>query len=157
MHHVTLRRLLVGMALVTVCGVADFASAQNPWRTKYFRRDGLFHVEKYHTGNGLTPVGGAVLTTGITQFAPIVGAALGRDTPESANRDATTVTLPQDYITELSRANELLKRTEALVNGLPPATTTTPAPAQPTPVSSDDKGTPASPEFGSKTRWNPRP
>src|SRR5262245_65212513 len=76
-----------------VIGCGTFAPpVQAQWRTRYVHREGLFHVEKYHTGNGITPTGAGVLIAGINAFAPIVGTVVGRETPEdreaAAQRDA---------------------------------------------------------------------
>ena len=90
------------------------------------RRDGLFHVERYRWGNGLTPQGAAVLTSGIEAFAPIVPVlvtgGVGREANgqrrdyESRDSETRTCTLPESYIVEQRRANDLLVRTARLVD-----------------------------------------
>jgi hypothetical protein len=144
------------LAFASVASMCQSASAQ--WRTKYFRRDGLFHVEKYHTGNGLTPVGGEVLMAGITAFAPIVGTLAGRDAPRDeaqreAPRDMPRALLPEEYIVEQRRANDLLERTANLVNWLPPAGG---APG-PQPLQNGPSPGPVPSEFGARSPWAPRP
>jgi len=136
------------LVFATIATMCHSASAQ--WRTHYVKRDGLFHVEKYHTGNGLTPVGGEVLMTGITAFAPIVGSLVGREAPrDEATRDTPRALLPDDYIVEQRRANDLLERTAHLVN----------YPSSGSGVSDQRPPTPGlvPSEFGTQSPWAPRP
>jgi len=130
-------------------------SASAQWRTHYVRRDGLFHVEKYHTGNGLTPVGGQVLMTGITAFAPIVGTLAGREAPQDeAARDTPRALLPDDYIEQQRRANDLLERTAQLVNFVPSGNG---GPIPPAPQQGGTGASAAGGQFGPKSPWRPRP
>lgn len=115
------------LALLVLGGTAmPIQSAVAQWRTHYVRRDGLIHVEKYRTGNGLTPVGGAVLMTGITEFAPVVAGAIGREAPESRDAGARNLAFPPEYLEESKKARELLSATARLVGNQPPASGSTP-------------------------------
>jgi hypothetical protein len=146
----------VGLCVLVVAGLATMCqSASAQWRTHYVRRDGLFHVEKYRTGNGLTPAGAGVLTAGINAFAPIVGSLVGRAAPpDETSRDTPRALLPDDYIEEQRRANDLLERTARLVNfTVPGGGASTPL----SPVQDGPGATASSPEFGTQSPWAPRP
>lgn len=91
-------------------------------------RNGLFHVTRYHWGNGLTPAGAAFLTDAVDTIVPaipgIIAAATGREVDNQtrdaqsrslATRTPVQFTAPQDYVDEQRRANDLLARTASLV------------------------------------------
>ncbi len=102
------------------------------WRGRAVARDGLFHVQRYHWGNGITPVGGSVLNTAIPVLAEVGLAALGRG--EDASRDAASrgpaawAGWPE-YKKSQDEANALLQRTAALLNSGVPGPNVVPAPA----------------------------
>ena len=124
------------LAIVTVVSAFPAASASGQDYFRYppygslrghmVRRDGLFHVERYRWGNGLTPQGATVLTSAIDAFAPIVpvlvSGGVGREANgqsrdyESRDSETRTCTLPDSYIVEQRRANDLLARTARLVD-----------------------------------------
>lgn len=113
-------RLILACSIVAlVAGFVATQSAEAQWRTHYVRRDGLFHVEKYKTGNGLTPIGGAVLTTLIGATPDILNAAAGRDLDQDQSRGVDE-SWKASYAEQQKAANDLLERTAALVGYKPP-------------------------------------
>jgi len=143
---------VIGLTVIfTAVLSSDSAMAQ--WRTHYVRRDGLFHVEKYHTGNGVTPQG-ANMIVGLGQaFAPIAGLALGRE-EEQRSRDMPTQSDLAAYNEELAKARDLLARTAHLVDSHisatpPPATNVQPPATNPNGQRIDD--------YQGPNPWNPRP
>jgi hypothetical protein len=110
--------LLTLFASVLVLVMSGDILAQSPWRTHYVKRDGLFHVERYRTGNGITPNGSLVLTNAFDAFAPVVSAALSAGTKEAPG-DGTirSVNWQDDYLKELKRADDLLERANRLLEG----------------------------------------
>jgi len=138
--------------------MSETAFAQLPLRGHYMRRDGLFHVERARWGGGITPQGAAVLMHGIDVFGPIVGGIVGREAAAdrgAETRATTRAALPQEYIVEQRRANDLLERTAALV-GYKATTGVGPQVVGPS-VIDPDRGTPASEaEFGPNP-WKQRP
>lgn len=115
----------LALAAAVVVGWGSFTpSAEAQWRTHYVRRDGLFHVEKYHTGNGITPAFAGMMVGIANAAAPVAEAALGRDTPEDreakAERDAARAEVMANMAQAQAEANALLDRTARLVNYLPP-------------------------------------
>jgi len=87
------------------------------WRGRAVARDGLFRVQRYHWGSGVTPTGATVLNTLIPVIPEIIGAATGRD----ADSRSTSRGGPEpwkgweDYAQAQREANALLERTAALV------------------------------------------
>ena len=73
-------RQIVGMvALAIGLSIVCSSNVEAQWRGRYVRRDGLFHVEKYHWGNGITPTGALVINHALDVLAPIAQQALNRD------------------------------------------------------------------------------
>jgi len=115
-------RTILLLVLVSLSGHfwAQDAAAQNPWRTRYVKRDGLFHVEKYRTGNGLTDNGLALLLKVTEVAGPIL---------EGVTRNAMAGTRDMDgtdsggweieYQEEQQRADELLERINGLLQDEP--------------------------------------
>ena len=106
-------------------------------RGRAVARDGLFHSQRYHWRNGLTPVGGEVLVHGIdvlgpaaVSFANVAAEALrpglGRGVADEDNslrsgtRSVTEFTAPKDYVDAQLAANALLVRTAALIDSSGP-------------------------------------
>lgn len=98
------------------------------WRGRAVARQGLFNVQKYRWGGGITPTGGAVLTTLIPVIPEIIGATVpfARDdssTRDSASRDATSRPAFQqtsgwsEYAAEQRRATDLLLKLDRLSGG----------------------------------------
>ncbi|MGE0757400.1 MAG: hypothetical protein AB7F89_11285 [Pirellulaceae bacterium] len=156
----TCRRLGLTSLLLLAAMSVTCSTASAQWRGRYVHRSGLFRdVERLHWGGGITPAGASVLTTGITQFAPIVGALVGREEPadrgESADREARGRSdWCEKYAEQQRLANELLARTADLVRrvgGEPqPAESISPG------LTPSGAGTPAGSEFGSNP-WEAHP
>lgn len=91
------------------------------WRGRAVARDGLFHVQRYHWGNGITPVGGSVLNTVIPVLADVGLAALGREGSRDVGASSRGSTWAgwDEYTKAQEEANALLKRTAALLNQQP--------------------------------------
>lgn len=114
--------LLFGSALTAEACMAQ--SFQYPpygaHRGRMVARDGIGHSVRYRWGNGLTPTGGAVLTSAIDAFAPAVIAVAGRDFDSGADsRDAARGMDPAQLsrlAAAQERANDLLVRTARLVD-----------------------------------------
>lgn len=83
--------------------------AQAPWRSHYVKRDGLFHVEKYRTGNGITNNGLVFLQTVTEAAAPIV-AGLTRDLDAKSGRRELDNSWEESYNSEQTRATEIYDR-----------------------------------------------
>ncbi|MFM9068786.1 MAG: hypothetical protein ACKOUR_15860, partial [Planctomycetota bacterium] len=88
---------------------SEQAFAQAPWRTHYVKRDGLFHVEKYRTGNGITNNGLVFLQTLTEAAAPVV-AGLTRDLDAKIGQRELDNSWEENYNSEQSRATEIYDR-----------------------------------------------
>lgn len=110
------RKVLICVFAI-VAAVISTESAHAQWRSRYLKRDGLFHVERYHTGNGLTSVGAGVLTTLITSAPGIIDSVQGRDLnePQEESSRAIDNSWKEHYAVEQQSANNLLERTARLV------------------------------------------
>lgn len=87
------------------------------WRGRMVARDGLFHVQRYHWGGGLTPTGGAFLTSAVSDLAPLLVSLAGARDLDADSRSSETARFDarEDYIREQRRANDLLERTASIV------------------------------------------
>jgi hypothetical protein len=134
--------LIALIVLVASLAVAERASAQTlqyppygSWRGRAVARDGLFRVQRYRWGNGITPQGATVLTTLIPVIPDIIRVAtnpLGAEDPAAAAERAGW----SEYAEEQKRATDVLLRLEKLAGsslGEPAATGAAaqkPSPAQ---------------------------
>lgn len=115
-------RTILLLVLLSLSGhfLAENASAQNPWRTRYVKRDGLFHVEKYRTGNGLTDNGLALLVKLTDAAQPIIAGMAGDLLPGSRSMEGgDSGEWVSDYENEQQRAEELLERINNLLQDEP--------------------------------------
>ena len=142
------RKILLCAVLAAVASCVFSSSADAQWRTRYVRRDGLFHVEKYRTGNGITPVGGAVLTALITTAGDVAGNVLGKDVEEETPREIDD-SWKQAYAEQQRKANDLLVRTSALVGLKADVPHVDPV----APTSVDGVGTPTNETEAGKNPW----
>ena len=121
-----MRRMMGLGSVVVLLGVLSMesASAQTlqyaPYgslRGRAVARDGLFRVQKYHWGNGLTPQGASVLNTAIETVVPLIPTFLGREVESDASRsrNASRFAPMSENNAEMERANELYARTQRLL------------------------------------------
>lgn len=101
--------LLLIVVGVSFCLGGGQLFAQAPWRTHYVKRDGLFHVEKYRTGNGITNNGLVFLQT-VTQAAAPIVAGLTRDLDAKSGQRELDNSWEESYNSEQSRAQEIYDR-----------------------------------------------
>ena len=114
------------------CCTCDAQTFQYPpygaQRGRMLSRDGIGHVTRYHWGNGLTPTGGAFLTSAVTELAPAFLAFAGSRDFESDTRSRDSDARSRDIAraersTTRDRlaiaqeeANDLLLRTARLLD-----------------------------------------
>lgn len=117
--------LLLAISVGSLAEICEAQSFQYPpygaWRGRMVSREGFGNSVRYRWGNGITPTGGAVLSTAITELAPAVIAFAGRgeesDTRNAAARNAREVTIDRQELAAAQRdANDLLARTARLLD-----------------------------------------
>lgn len=112
--------LLAALAVVTMVLTADVASAQYS-RGHYVRREGRHHsVERMHWRNGATPVFGNFGNWIVPLAQTVFGDSDTKSAPEPTKAAPSSLGTCEHYAREQARASDLLVRTAALVNGLPP-------------------------------------
>lgn len=121
-RHSLLLMIAVGLAVTSGAEVCSGQTLQYPpygsWRGRAVARQGLFHVQRYRWGSGLTPTGGAFLTSAVESLAPVLPVLVGRD-EASRSGAGRPLSSRDDYVRELRRANDLLERTQQLLTNNP--------------------------------------
>jgi len=121
----------IGGAFFPDTGLGQTAFQYPPYgalRGRMVSRDGVYRVQRYRWGGGITPQGAAFLTSAVNAVVPMIPSLIGRGEGGDSDADGGTrnlrdfgtrepnrFTAPNDYVVAQQEANALLASTAALV------------------------------------------